>query len=91
MNYPRLVSFIAHKNNVSYKTVDAIIKDLIETVKKSVLENGEPVNLPKFGKFLRRSVSNQRGRRIGNNIVSIPEQHKIAFKPFKDSRRVVRK
>lgn len=81
MTKAELVKQIALKTGGEAETVSAVVENLMEQVRESLI-GGEDVYLRGFGTFLRKHRKAKKARNITKNTtIVIPEHDVPAFKP----------
>lgn len=81
MTKAELVKQIAQKTGAETETISAVVENLMEQVRKSLI-GGEDVYLRGFGTFLRKHRKAKKARNITRNTtITIPEKDIPAFKP----------
>ena len=77
-----LVREVAKQSGHSQEVVNAIIDRTCEVIAKTVVTDGEEVNLPALGKFKQKVNPARKGiNPLNKKPIDIPETHTLAFKP----------
>lgn len=84
MTKAEIVTMITEKTGIEKVAVQAIVEELMKTLKGSMVK-GENVYLRGFGSFILKTRAKKLGRNISKNTsVSIPAHMIPAFKPCKE-------
>ena len=77
-----LVREVAKQSGHSQEVVNSVIDKMCDVIAKTVVTNGEEVNLPALGKFKQKVNPARKGiNPLNKKPISIPETHTLAFKP----------
>ena len=89
MTKAELVKQIALKTGVEAETVSAVVENLMEQVRESLI-GGEDVYLRGFGTFLRKHRKAKKARNITKNTTIVIPEHDIpAYKPSADFQKSI--
>lgn len=89
ITYKDLVHEVAENTNQSEKSTDGFIHQIADVIEDS-LENGDPVSVANFGKFELRWTDERKGRNPQTGeVMTIPGQNRVYFKPYKVLREKV--
>jgi len=85
MTKQEIVSAISKKTGIDKVTAMTAVEAFMETVKDSMVHDGENVYLRGFGSFILKKRAQKTARNITlNTTLTIPEHYIPAFKPAKE-------
>ena len=77
-----LVREVAKQTGISQDVVNKVVDNMSEVIIKTVIEDGDEVNLPALGKFKQKVNPARKGiNPLNKKSIDIPETHTLAFKP----------
>ncbi|MBR2265480.1 MAG: HU family DNA-binding protein [Paludibacteraceae bacterium] len=77
-----LVREVAKQTGISQDVVNKVVDNMSEVIVKTVIEDGDEVNLPALGKFKQKVNPARKGiNPLNKKSIDIPETHTLAFKP----------
>lgn len=79
MTKSELVASIANQTGIDKATTLAVIESFMETVKNSLVENGENVYLRGFGSFIAKQRAEKTARNISKNTTVVIPAHCVPF------------
>ena len=89
MTHEELVRFIAADNDLSISQARHLLNSLLSKVVR-VLRHGEQVALPQFGRFRVVAKKARQGRNPKTGeVLTIPAQRTVRFKPSRQLRQVL--
>ncbi len=74
-----LITKISEETGVDKMAVSAVLETFMETVKTSLIDNGEGVFLRGFGSFTPKRRATKTGRNISNNTTVVIPAHCVPF------------
>jgi len=84
MTKAQIISEIAQTTGIAKKDVAVVVEAFMESIKKNMTENEEPIFLRGFGSFIIKRRAEKTARNISKNTtITIPAHNLPFFKPAK--------
>jgi nucleoid DNA-binding protein len=79
MKYSEFIDYLARKSNRSKKDTERFLNSFTDTM-ENLLEEGEEVVLPRFGKFKVKLIEEQEGKTGWGTTYHLPSHYRPQFK-----------
>ena len=79
MTKAELVSKIAEQTGVDKTTILVVVESFMDSVKSTLVNDGENVYLRGFGSFIAKQRAEKTGRNISNNTTVVIPAHCVPF------------